>query len=95
MLAINLVGSEKAVEIEEGVSMLEGMEIRRKSQKSWRRQKKSRKNTKSLRNCLKFLKKSRLRLAELVKDTIHSEDSRVCVHYLALGHARLQVSETK
>uniref|UniRef100_A0A8R1E1T0 Mitochondrial fission 1 protein n=1 Tax=Caenorhabditis japonica TaxID=281687 RepID=A0A8R1E1T0_CAEJA len=29
-------------------------------------------------------------LEEAVKDTIHSEDSRVCVHYLALGHARLQ-----
>ncbi|EFP07382.1 hypothetical protein GCK72_006341 [Caenorhabditis remanei] len=29
-------------------------------------------------------------LEEIVKDTIHSEDSRVCVHYLALAHARLQ-----
>ncbi|CAI2346285.1 unnamed protein product [Caenorhabditis sp. 36 PRJEB53466] len=29
-------------------------------------------------------------LEEIVKDSIHSEDSRVCVHYLALGHARLQ-----
>ncbi|EGT31174.1 CBN-FIS-1 protein [Caenorhabditis brenneri] len=28
-------------------------------------------------------------LEEIVKDT-HSEDARVCVHYLALAHARLQ-----
>ncbi|EGT35968.1 hypothetical protein CAEBREN_10980 [Caenorhabditis brenneri] len=29
-------------------------------------------------------------LEEIVKDTIHSEDARVCIHYLALAHARLQ-----
>ncbi|CAL2032509.1 unnamed protein product [Caenorhabditis brenneri] len=29
-------------------------------------------------------------LEEIVKDKIHSEDARVCIHYLALAHARLQ-----